>query len=58
MRVGANILRSSGSYNLAASSASSRTEIDHVIGLGDGIFVMLNDDHRVPRFLELSEGFE
>ena len=34
-------------YYLAAVNASAGTDIDHMVGGANGVFVVLNDDHRV-----------
>lgn len=41
-------MASSGpSATTAAVNASAGTDIDHMVGGANGVFVVLNDDHRV-----------
>lgn len=41
--------------DLAAVRSCQRSEIDNVIGVLDGLLVMLDDEHRVPKVAQLVE---
>ena len=44
--------------DFAAEAAGSRTEVDEVVGGGDGVLVVLDDDEGIALVAEGDEGFE
>jgi len=44
--------------NLAAVSACSRTQVDHVVRSTDHIGIVFHDDHGVPPFAQLFQDTE
>jgi hypothetical protein len=44
--------------DFTAGAASAGAEVDQVIGSGDGVFVVFDDDERVAVIAQLDEGFE
>ena len=44
--------------DLAAMDAGAGADIDDIVGLADGILVMLDDDHRVAEIAQMDQRFE
>src|SRR5581483_10834768 len=54
---GHDLLRRAFSDDVAAQPSGAGTEIEHVVGMADGVFIVLNDQHGVAKIAELFESF-
>ncbi len=45
-------------HDLAAVLAGARTDVDHPVGVRDGVLVVLDDDQGVPQIPQAGEGFD
>ncbi len=53
-----NFLRGPGGDDVATEFACARTEIDYVIGVSNGVFIVFNHQHRVTEVTQRFEGFD
>ena len=58
VRVGHDLGRRALGDDLAAMDAGGRADVDDVVGLADGVLVMLDDDDRVAEVAEVPERVE
>jgi hypothetical protein len=58
VRVGGDLLRRAFGDHPAAVLAGAGAHVDHVVGHADGVFVVLDDDHRVADVAQAAQGFE
>ena len=47
-----------GGYDLSAQTPGPRTDVDHMIGAADGVFIMLDDQQRVAPVAQALQGVE
>ena len=45
-------------HDLAAVLAGRRTDVDHPVGVGDGVVVVLDDDERVAEVAQPHQGLD
>src|SRR4029078_9696752 len=57
-RIGHHLFRRSLRDDLAAMHSGARSDIDDIVGRPDGIFVMLDDDHRIAESAEMNKRCE
>ena len=53
-----DVLHAALGDDLAAVLAGTQAHVDHVVGGADGVFVMLDDQHRVAQVAQVGEGGE
>ena len=58
VRVGHDLVRRALGDDLAAMDAGGRADVDDVVGLADGVLVVLDDDHGVAEVAEVLERLE